>query len=118
MTNQEQKTIREIIPGCSVTTTGELISPNGETYNHIESVNVLIGQDDDYCFDERWEFTAEKAGLNKVEKVKHPFRYRLRGEPAVVMTIQEEGANGSSEKWRLVISHHKGNINIDTERLK
>jgi hypothetical protein len=87
----------------------ELLSPGGDNYNHIKSVEIFSGNDD-YELTEKVLITTDynEVKIKSKTPLKESFEARIRGEPFVRIHLQEESIG--DRLWYADIYHHKGNI--------
>jgi hypothetical protein len=93
-----------------------IVSPGGATENHIKCVDIYSANDNYEplhgavrCFVD----LKEKSLITHQIKNTIPHQVgRLRYEPAVRITLQEECGQ---KEWYLYISHHKGTVSLTAE---
>lgn len=93
---------------------GFLVSPNGETNNHVKNVQVITGNDD-YTVTDALYITQKESLLNVKRNagiIGTKSKYRLR-QPSVILTFIEEG---TEKEWDVSLTFHKGHIFIDSSQ--
>lgn len=83
-----------------------LVSPKGDEYNHITSVDILQngdGKDDP----ERAINVAIEDSRMVIREVAVTSPYRLRNEPGIKINLYEES---TGQKWSVSVYHCKGRV--------